>query len=129
MFNGSILFNIAYASSGTIDRERAMQCAKIELIHDVIENELGGYETPVGELGCQLSGGQKQRVAIARALYSEPKVLLLDEPTSALDAEAETIVTAALRSAAKNRTTLVISHVPVDSFVDRTIELSSHSNP
>ena len=129
LFNGSILFNIAYASSGTIDRERAMQCAKIALIHDVIENELGGYETPVGERGCQLSGGQKQRVAIARALYSEPKVLLLDEPTSALDAEAETIVTAALRSAAKNRTTLVISHVPVDSFVDRTIELSSHSNP
>ena len=125
LFNGTILSNIAYARLGAgIDRERAIECAKTALIHDVIEDELGGYDTHVGERGCQLSGGQKQRVAIARALYSSPRVLLLDEPTSALDLEAESIVTAALRKAARGRTTIVISHTPVDSFVDRTLELS-----
>ncbi len=31
-----------------------------------------GYDTLVGEGGCNLSGGQRQRVAIARALVGEP---------------------------------------------------------
>ena len=85
---------------------------------------LVGLEDRLDYLPGNLSGGQKQRVAIARALYSSPRVLLLDEPTSALDLEAESIVTAALRKAARGRTTIVISHTPVDSFVDRTLELS-----
>ena len=58
----------------------------------------------------QLSGGQRQRVAIARALIVEPKILLLDEPTSALDAQAEFELFARLRSLARGRTAIYISH-------------------
>lgn len=57
-----------------------------------------------------LSGGQKQRVAIARELMKDPQVIIADEPTSALDRESAKTIMEVLRSLAKKKTVIIVTH-------------------
>jgi ATP-binding cassette, subfamily B, bacterial len=109
VFSTSALENIRYGKPGASDEE-VMAAAKAAFAHDFIMALPEGYATFLGERGVRLSGGQRQRIAIARAMLKNPPLLLLDEATSALDAESERMVQAALETAMRNRTTLVIAH-------------------
>ncbi|MEY2617142.1 MAG: hypothetical protein RL522_144 [Pseudomonadota bacterium] len=109
IFSASALENIRYGRPEASDEE-VKAAAHDAFAHDFISALPGGYDCFLGERGVRLSGGQRQRIAIARAILKNPPLLLLDEATSALDAESERMVQAALQSAMRDRTTLVIAH-------------------
>jgi ATP-binding cassette, subfamily B, bacterial len=109
IFSSSGMENIRYGRPAASDAE-VMAAARAAFAHEFIMALPEGYATFLGERGVRLSGGQRQRIAIARAMLKNPPLLLLDEATSALDAESERMVQAALESAMRDRTTLVIAH-------------------
>ncbi|WP_431132340.1 ABCB family ABC transporter ATP-binding protein/permease [Variovorax paradoxus] len=109
LFNDTVEYNIAYGRPGST-REEVENAARAARIHDFISATPKGYETTVGERGLKLSGGEKQRVAIARTLLKNPPIVIFDEATSALDSANERAIQSELRSAAQDKTTLVIAH-------------------
>jgi ATP-binding cassette subfamily B protein len=109
IFSANALENIRYGKPTASDEE-VMAAARAAFADDFLRELPEGYNTFLGERGVRLSGGQRQRISIARAMLKNPPLLLLDEATSALDAESERMVQAALESAMKGRTTLVIAH-------------------
>ena len=109
IFSSSAMENIRYGNPDATN-EQVVWAAQAAFAHEFVLALPEGYDTFLGEKGLRLSGGQRQRIAIARAIMKNPPLLLLDEATSALDAESERMVQAALESAMKDRTTLVIAH-------------------
>jgi ATP-binding cassette subfamily B protein len=109
LFSSSAMENIRYGKPDATDEE-VRAAARAAFADEFIVDLPEGYNTFLGERGVRLSGGQRQRIAIARAMLKNPPLLLLDEATSALDAHSERMVQAALESAMRGRTTLVIAH-------------------
>ena len=109
IFSTDAMENIRYGRPDASDDE-VVAAARGAFAHDFIAALPEGYKTFLGERGVRLSGGQRQRIAIARAMLKNAPLLLLDEATSALDAEGERMVQAALESAMRGRTTIVIAH-------------------
>ena len=109
LFNDTIEYNILYGRPDA-GHEAAVAAAQAAHIHSFIQRLPLGYATMVGERGLKLSGGEKQRVAIARTLLKNPPIVIFDEATSALDSANERAIQAELKSAARNKTSLVIAH-------------------
>jgi len=109
IFSTDAMENIRYGRADASDDE-VVAAATAAFANDFIVALPDGYRTFLGERGVRLSGGQRQRISIARAMLKNAPLLLLDEATSALDAEGERMVQAALESAMRGRTTIVIAH-------------------
>ena len=109
LFHESIAENLRYAKQDATPAEMQAACEAAQ-IWELIDSLPNGLDTMVGERGHRLSGGEKQRLAIARLLLKSPAVVILDEATAHLDSENEQLVHAALQTALKGRTSIVIAH-------------------
>ena len=109
LFSRSVAENIAFGRQD-VDMTRIVASAKAAQAHEFISAFPAGYDTVIGQRGMTLSGGQRQRLALARAFQTDPPILILDDSTSAIDSATEDKIQRAIWSAARDRTTLLITH-------------------
>lgn len=108
VWNDTVENNIRFG--GDYTHEEVVAAARKAFAHDFIQAMPEGYDSPLGDRGCNLSGGQRQRIVIARAILKNAPILVLDEATSALDTESEQVVQQALGELMQGRTSIVIAH-------------------
>ncbi len=96
LFSGSIRENMRWGDPNATD-EQIREACRIACADGFVSAFPDGYETDLGQGGCNVSGGQKQRLCIARALLKKPKILILDDSTSAVDTATEAKIRDGLR--------------------------------
>ncbi len=109
LFDNTIMENIRIGRRDATDEE-VIEAGKMAQCLPFVEKLADGWNTMIGENGCELSGGERQRISIARAFLKNSPIILLDEATASLDAENETEIQKALSKLIENKTVLVIAH-------------------
>ncbi|GAA3430907.1 ABC transporter ATP-binding protein [Kutzneria kofuensis] len=109
LFPGTIRDNIAYGRPDATDAE-VEAAARAIGAHEFVAKLPGGYLHEIGERGGSLSAGQRQLLCLARAQLVDPALLLLDEATANLDLATESVVSAAMSTLARRRTTILVAH-------------------
>jgi ATP-binding cassette subfamily B protein len=109
LFSRSISENISFGKPEAAQEEieKAAQAAQADEFITTIKE---GYQTVIGERGVTLSGGQRQRLALGRAFLTDPRILILDDSTSSIDSATEDKIQRAIYTAARGRTTFIITH-------------------
>lgn len=127
LFNNTVMENIRIGNKDATDEE-VIAAAKLANCDEFALRLPNGYNSVIGENGCELSGGERQRISIARAFLKNAPIILLDEATASLDVENETLIQAALSRLIEDKTVLVIAHrMRTVSGADRVIVLSDGS--
>jgi ABC-type lipoprotein export system ATPase subunit/ABC-type antimicrobial peptide transport system permease subunit len=98
--------------------------------------EIVGLKKHIYKRPGEISGGQQQRVSIARSLVTNPLVIMADEPTGALDTQTSEIIMRILKTLAKDKIVIMVTHEEeiAETYATRIIRLSdgevvSDSNP
>ncbi|MDE6760492.1 MAG: ABC transporter ATP-binding protein/permease [Lachnospiraceae bacterium] len=124
LFNNTIMENIRIGRKDATDEE-VIEAARLANCEEFAAKLPDGYNSMIGENGCELSGGERQRISIARAFLKNAPIILLDEATASLDVENETLIQSALSRLIKDKTVLVIAHrMRTVSGADKVVVLS-----
>ena len=107
LFSGSIRENMRWGNPDATDEQIRAAC-RLACADEFVTAFPDGYDTDLGQGGCNVSGGQKQRLCIARALLKKPKILILDDSTSAVDTATEAKIREGLRNL-RDMTKIVIA--------------------
>ncbi|MBN1482068.1 ABC transporter ATP-binding protein [candidate division KSB1 bacterium] len=109
IFSGSVEQNITLGNP-SISQDEIKAAARRVNVDRFISKMTGQYNHELTERGSNLSVGQKQLLSFARALAYNPEILILDEATSSVDTETEQLISDAIHTLIKNRTSIIIAH-------------------
>jgi len=108
LFHESVWDNFRLACPGITEEKVYEALAAVQM--DSVIRERGGLTSIISEDSSNLSGGQRQRLCLAIALAADRDVYILDEATSNIDIDSERIIMQAVKSLARTKTVIVISH-------------------
>ena len=119
IFSDTVRANFMLAKPDITEDEIYSALEKVNLADFIREN--GGTDRLISEDAANISGGQKQRLALAVSLAANKDIYIFDEATSNIDIESEAIIMNNIRTLAKSKNVIVISHrlentVPADNI-------------
>ena len=76
LFNNTIMENIRIGKKDATDEE-VIAAAKLANCDEFVQKLKDGYNSTIGENGCELSGGERQRISIARAFLKDARLFFL----------------------------------------------------
>ncbi|MTB71096.1 thiol reductant ABC exporter subunit CydD [Arsenicicoccus sp. MKL-02] len=124
---GSIRSNLTLAGDATDEAtdDRLWSALRQVGLEDLVRRLPDGLGTPLGDDGFGLSAGQRARLGVARALLSSAPLVALDEPTAHLDPTSTALIDDVVRSLARDRAVVVVTHRPsLVAHADQHVTLS-----
>ncbi|WP_286958322.1 MULTISPECIES: thiol reductant ABC exporter subunit CydD [Arsenicicoccus] len=119
----SIRANLTLADEA--DDDRLWSVLRQVGLEDLVRGLPDGLGTPLGDDGFGLSAGQRASLGMARALLSTAPLVALDEPTAHLDPASTALVDDVVRSLARDRAVVVVTHRPsLVAHADQHVTLS-----
>ena len=79
LFNHTVLENIRIGKKDATDEE-VLHAARLANCDEFVEKLPDGWNSRIGENGCELSGGERQRISIARAFLKDAPIILWMKP-------------------------------------------------
>lgn len=116
LWNRSLYDNLLFGNPAEAvgDASDAMERTELKGLLERLEE---GMETSLGESGVRVSGGEGQRVRLSRALLRRgARLVLLDEAFRGLDRRMRRRLSKEIRAAARQTTTLEITHDVADTL-------------
>lgn len=115
IFDGTIRENLVF-NQDVPDEQIFKSLQEVQLSY-LVERNVNGLDTEIGEKGTCLSGGEKQRLSLARLWFKDSELVILDEATSAMDNLTEENVMNAVVHRLEKKTVIAIAH-RLNSIID-----------